>query len=114
MVFTKSGGPSQVARLDVGGTVVGLLPRASYQEASFTLHSGDLLVAFTDGISEAMSPEDKEWGEERMIEAVKHCDSLTAAGTVKEIMRAADVFAAGAKQYDDMTLVVMWAVPPDE
>ena len=80
MVFTKSGDPSQVARLDVGGTVVGLLPRASYQEASFTLHSGDLLVAFTDGISEAMSPEDKEWGEERMIETVKHCDSLTVAG----------------------------------
>ena len=114
MVFRKSDGPSQVARLDVGGTVVGLLPRASYQEASFILHSGDLLVAFTDGISEAMSPEDKEWGEERMIETVKHCDSLTVAGTVKEIMRAADVFAAGAKQYDDMTLVVMRAVPPDE
>jgi len=59
MVFRKSDGPSQVVRLDVGGTVVGLLPRASYREASFTLHSGDLLVAFTDGISEAMSPRTK-------------------------------------------------------
>ena len=99
MVFRKSDGPSRVARLDVGGTVVGLLPRASYQEASFILHSGDLLVAFTDGISEAMSPEDQEWGEKHMKEAVKQCDGLTAARTAEEIMRAADAFAAGAKQY---------------
>src|SRR6185437_13214450 len=60
-------GKTEVIRLEADGPVVGLLPSAPYTEQSVTLMPGDLLLMFTDGISEAMTREDEEWGEERMI-----------------------------------------------
>ena len=47
-----------------------MLPFASYEARSLILEPGDLLIAYTDGISEAMTAEDEEWGEDRMLEAV--------------------------------------------
>jgi sigma-B regulation protein RsbU (phosphoserine phosphatase) len=90
---------------------VGLLPEFPYRQASVTLALNDILVAFTDGISEAMNPRDEEWGEERLIEAIKACDGLSARATIDRLMAAADTFAAGAPQHDDMTLVVVHVVP---
>jgi sigma-B regulation protein RsbU (phosphoserine phosphatase) len=54
-----------------------------------------------------MNPGNEEWGEERMMEAVKLCDALGAAETIDKLIRAADDFASGAQQHDDMTLVVL-------
>jgi sigma-B regulation protein RsbU (phosphoserine phosphatase) len=99
---------SQLIRLDVaGGVVVGLLRDFPYSQATITLEPGDLLVAFTDGISEAMNPHEEEWGEEQMIEAVRACNHLSAADMITQLVKDADAFAAGAKQHDDMTLVVI-------
>ena len=52
----------EVIRLEAGGPVVGLLPLAPYVEQSLTLEPGDLLLLYTDGISEAMTHDDEEWG----------------------------------------------------
>ena len=73
------------------------------------LHPGDVLLAFTDGISEAMNHEDEEWGEERLTETIRACaeSSLAAAEMMRRILSSADRFVAGAKQHDDMTLVVL-------
>ena len=93
-------------RLDCGGPVIGLLPEASYEQGSIVLHPGDVLLAYTDGISEAMNPAEEEWGEEAMIlTAQQSCDG-TAEDLVKAIF-AADTFAANASQHDDMTVLVM-------
>ena len=97
----------QVMRLETGGSVIGLLRDSLYQEGSFALQPGDLLLLFTDGVSETMNPFDEEWGEERLIEAARACDAYTAAETITRIMAAADMFAAGAPQHDDMTLVAL-------
>ena len=111
IVFSRSNDGWKVTRLEVGGVVVGMLPSFPYQQATVTLAPGDLLVAFTDGISEAMNPADEEWGEERMMEAAKDCDGLNATDTIARIMTAADAFAAGAKRHDDMTLVILRTLP---
>ena len=100
----------QVTRLTTGGTVIGLLENFPYQEERITLHPGDLLVAFTDGISEAMNPADEEFGEQRLLEVIEQCAQMKAVEVVAQIMRAADAFAAGASQHDDMTLVVLRVV----
>ena len=92
---------------DAGGVVIGLLPDFLYQQASIQLERGDLLIGFTDGISEAMNPSEEEWGEEKLIEAAKACDRLCAAEIINRLVSAADEFAAGAKQHDDMTLVIV-------
>jgi phosphoserine phosphatase RsbU/P len=111
ILLGKCGEGWQVKRLEVGGTVVGLLPQFTYNQDAVKLKAGDVLVAFTDGISEAMNGSDEEWGEEKMLETLKTCDGASAAETVACIMNAADEFTSGAKQYDDMTLVVMKVKP---
>lgn len=95
-------------RLDqAGGTVVGLLPEFDYQQASVSLAPGDLLVIYTDGFSEAMSPDLEEWGDKRLLDAVASCDGLPAKDVITRVISAADHFASGAPQSDDMTLVVL-------
>ena len=97
-----------VERLDqAGGTVVGLLKDCAYEQSEASLAPGDLLVIYTDGFSEAMNPDLTEWGEERLIESIVGCAGLPAQGGIARIMEAADAFAAGAPQSDDMTLVVL-------
>ncbi len=109
MLFHPCDGECQVVRLEACGTVVGLLEDASYQQTTLAIKPGDILIAFTDGISEAMNAAEEEWGEERLIHTVKSCLGLPPAEIIACIMRTADTFAAGAKQNDDMTLVVLCA-----
>ncbi|MGA8029053.1 MAG: SpoIIE family protein phosphatase, partial [Bryobacteraceae bacterium] len=68
---------------------------------------GDLLVAFTDGITEAMNTAEEEWGEENLTRSIQSCRGLTARETVAQIMQAVDDFAAGAEQHDDMTIIAL-------
>ncbi|MGA7379395.1 MAG: SpoIIE family protein phosphatase [Terriglobales bacterium] len=107
MLFHRAAGAWQISRLEVGGTVVGLLETFPYEQGSLTIEPGDVLIAFTDGISESMNRADEEWGEGPLIETVKACDGFTPSDTIARIMKAADTFVAGAKQHDDMTLVVL-------
>jgi sigma-B regulation protein RsbU (phosphoserine phosphatase) len=111
MVFRCANGRWEVLRLEVGGTVVGLIESFPYQQGRVTMLPGDLLVAFTDGISEAMNHADEEWGEPRLIDSVEDCKGLDAKGVLAQIFRDADAFVAGAKQHDDMTLVVLRVLP---
>jgi sigma-B regulation protein RsbU (phosphoserine phosphatase) len=98
----------RVERLDqAGGTVVGLLKDCAYEQSEASLAPGDLLVIYTDGFSEAMNPDLIEWGEERLLESIVGCVGLPARDVITRIIRAADAFAAGAPQSDDMTLVVL-------
>jgi sigma-B regulation protein RsbU (phosphoserine phosphatase) len=62
---------------------------------------------FTDGISETMNAADDEWGEQELARATQESLGRPAAETLARIMEAADRFAAGAPQHDDMTLVAM-------
>jgi sigma-B regulation protein RsbU (phosphoserine phosphatase) len=78
---------------------------------TLTLEPGDILLAFTDGISEAMTEEEEEWSEDRLIARLAQCPDLPAAELVTCLMEAADEFAAGAPQHDDMTLLVMKMLP---
>jgi serine phosphatase RsbU (regulator of sigma subunit) len=106
-VLRKEDGAWRVFRLGDGGPVVGLLADAVYREQMLHLLPGDIFLAFTDGISEAMNASEDEWGENRMIsEAQGHAD-LNAEKLLQRLFRAADAFAAGAPQHDDMTLVVL-------
>jgi sigma-B regulation protein RsbU (phosphoserine phosphatase) len=106
LVLRKSDGACHVFRLETGGSVVGLF-RGSYEQGCFRLETGDMVVLFTDGVSESMNARREEWGEDRLIEFAKTCHGSNAADGVARIMSAADAFAGGALQHDDMTLVVL-------
>jgi sigma-B regulation protein RsbU (phosphoserine phosphatase) len=105
------GASGDVVRLEAGGTPVGLLPSASYEAQSVTLELGDLLLCYTDGVSEAMNLGDEEWGEERMLEAVKTKAGASSDDVLREVFRAADQFTGEAPQHDDMTLLIARVKP---
>jgi phosphoserine phosphatase RsbU/P len=107
MLFRRNQANCDPNRLEVGGAVVGLLPGAPYTHATVTLGEGDLLVLFTDGITETMNTADEEWGESRLICTIEECKDSCPRDIMAHIMRAADQFAAGSEQHDDMTLVVL-------
>lgn len=98
---------AKIMRLDEGGMVIGLFAEAAYQEAQVKLETGDIVVAFTDGISEAMNKAEEEWDEERLIAAIRGCETRCAADMITCILERVDTFTAGARQHDDMTLVVV-------
>jgi sigma-B regulation protein RsbU (phosphoserine phosphatase) len=102
---------AQSIPLDATGTVIGLLPDAEYSQASITLQPGDVLLAFTDGISEAMNHDEDEWGEDPMLASahtlIGQPDCTHSAQQLLDcILKAADDFTDGAPQHDDMTLLV--------
>ncbi len=107
IVLRQVDGCTQVLRLETGGPVVGLFRDAPYQQGALTLQAGDVLIGFTDGISEAMNKEEEEWGEERLLPALEGCVHQSASAMIPTVMAEADRFVDGAPQHDDMTLIVM-------
>ncbi len=106
VVLRNCAGSCEVLRLETGGPVIGLLPHR-YERGEFSYEVGDLTVLFTDGVSESMNGRDEEWGEERLIEFAKACHGRPAVEGMWRILAAAQAFAAGAAQHDDMTLVLL-------
>ena len=94
-----------VRRLDRGGTVVGLMDGMRYEEARFRMNSGDILVAYSDGITE---PENDfgEFGEARMMEIVARYRNQPLQVISDQVLLALDTWIGAAEQPDDITLVL--------
>ncbi len=94
-----------VRTLTCGGTVVGLLDNVRYQQETLTLHPGDLLVAYSDGVTE---PENDfgDFGEDRLLEVVQQFRHEPLEVISAEVMRALDAWIGGGEQPDDITLVL--------
>jgi sigma-B regulation protein RsbU (phosphoserine phosphatase) len=98
------------AKLETGGTVIGLFRHTRYEEETLQLHPGDLLVAYTDGVTEAVNAAGEEFGEERLEATLVANAHLPAQELRAEIVRAVREWCAGAPQHDDLTFVVLRVV----
>lgn len=87
--------------------MVGLLPGVGFAHDEIVLQPGDIFIAYTDGISEALNEQEEKWEEDRFIAASAACRQLGAKQMIDSVFRAADAFTGTANQYDDMTLLVM-------
>jgi serine phosphatase RsbU (regulator of sigma subunit) len=92
--------------LEGGGPVLGILPIAPYREDHAHVDRGGLLVLYSDGVTEATNTNQDEFGEERLIEALRCHRTEPAAAIVDAVMKEVVQFAAGAPQADDITLLV--------
>jgi sigma-B regulation protein RsbU (phosphoserine phosphatase) len=97
----------EMERLDAGGPVIGLLPGLRYQGQSLALGRGDLLIAYTDGMSEALNVREEEWGEDGLLRVAETVRNETADKIMHALLVAADEFTGDTPQHDDMTLLVM-------
>ena len=103
-IVVRASGEAEM--LEGGGTVLGILPIAPYAEQRVDLNPGDMLVLYSDGVTEANNINYDEYGEERFIEVLKRYREAPATEIVDAVTRDLAEFAAGAPQADDITLVV--------
>ena len=101
-------------RLDKGGMILGIMPTMiPYEEAVVSYEPGDLLVMFTDGVSEAMSKVDEEFGEERLESTVAGHRAESASQIINAVHEDIQKFTVGAPQSDDITMMVLrFGEPP--
>ncbi|WP_255551510.1 SpoIIE family protein phosphatase [Granulicella sp. dw_53] len=94
-----------IRRLDKGGTVVGLMDGMSYEEDRFKMELGDILVAYSDGVTE---PENDfgDFGEERLMEVVHRYRDEPLHVISSQVMQALDAWIGAEEQPDDITLVL--------
>ena len=102
MVIRRDG---QVSYLEAGGAPVGMFPSWGYEEGVVELGSGDLIVAYTDGVTEASNPDGEEWGVEGLRRAVEQCAGRGSEEIAEAIYAAMDEFSRGC-QRDDATVLV--------
>jgi predicted permease len=98
---------AEIVELDVGGTVLGLFPEVDYQEAELGLRPGDLIVAFTDGVTEAHNAEGDEFGEERLQALLREHAGAAAEQVASKLAETMRLWIGGAEQHDDLTFVVL-------
>ncbi|MGH9838062.1 MAG: PP2C family protein-serine/threonine phosphatase [Blastocatellia bacterium] len=104
LLYRRNG--ARIERLDRGGTVLGLFRDVEYEDVELRLETGDVLVAFTDGLIEARSPGGEEFGEDRVIQSLQDCAHLTAARIEQHLLETVRRWTADAEQEDDLTLVI--------
>ena len=102
LFFNKNG----FRRLTTGGTVVGIFPDAEFEQETIHLESGDILLAYTDGIVESVNEYGEEFGEQRLIRLVEGRRSLSAEQLQKAIVDEVLHWAYEEERDDDMTLIV--------
>jgi serine phosphatase RsbU (regulator of sigma subunit) len=96
-----------MTELDISAYPLGVTPRASYKTAEVNFSPGDTFVFYSDGIVEAMNPENEQWGFERFEQVVTGNASLDAEALSGKILSEFDNFRRGVPQDDDVTLVVI-------
>lgn len=96
-----------VEQLSSGGLPLGIKRDAEYKEGRTQLQYGDVLVIYSDGVSEALSPTGEEFGTERLSEVVAENIGRSASGLRDRIESALTKFAQGTPANDDITLVIV-------
>jgi serine phosphatase RsbU (regulator of sigma subunit) len=97
----------EVTELAVGGMVLGLFPDVDYEDAAVDIQTGDLFVAFTDGVTEARNAVGEEFGEDRLKDLLRQHAGAPADAVSSLLADRMQEWIAGAEQHDDLTFVVV-------
>jgi phosphoserine phosphatase RsbU/P len=98
---------SRVEALSASDLILGAFTFATYSSVPFTMGEGDILVVYSDGITEAMNPSDQMFGEEKLIELIEKEAPRGCAALEEYILRSIDEFTEGRNQTDDMTMIIV-------
>jgi serine phosphatase RsbU (regulator of sigma subunit) len=105
MVLRSPEGTPKV--LDIGGTVLGITDRVTYDVGRTKIEAGETLVLFSDGVTEAANPGGEMFGEVRIGSVLAECRNRSAADTMQQILGAVEEFIRGAEQVDDISILVL-------
>jgi sigma-B regulation protein RsbU (phosphoserine phosphatase) len=96
--------------LNQGGVPLGILKDANYEVGQTTLQPGDTLAIYTDGVVEAENVDGQEFGDDRMLAAIRAVPTGTAQQVVQQLMAEIELFVGTAPQHDDITCMVVRCV----
>jgi sigma-B regulation protein RsbU (phosphoserine phosphatase) len=100
-------GACELFQLSAEAVPIGIFAEARFEATKFQLMEDDILVAYTDGITEAANRSGDLWGPERLEQLLRSCTGMTSGEIVERILAEVSDFAHGEPQRDDVTLVVM-------
>jgi len=100
-------GDGTIDEISSSGFPLGMMPVATYSEHEDRLEPGDLLLLYTDGLTEAEDPDEEEFGVENVAEVVSKLEHPSAASACKELLGAIETFTCGKPLHDDATLLVV-------
>ena len=106
-LFFRAGQRDCFRLLSSGGMVVGIFEHCAYEQETVEMRPGDVLLAYTDGLSEARDPRGEEFGEARVRQAVVETALMPVDDMRDEIVRRVREWCADAPQHDDLTFIVM-------
>jgi serine phosphatase RsbU (regulator of sigma subunit) len=92
--------------LHKGGLMVGIFPQASYEEESIALEPGDLVILYSDGVTEALNAHGEQFEEERLQECLRGAEARPAGEVLERLVAAVHGFAGSYPQADDITALV--------
>jgi sigma-B regulation protein RsbU (phosphoserine phosphatase) len=89
------------------GTALGFEPGIQFERTELTLHEGDTLILYTDGVTEAFNPREECYGNERLLADVRAFGGQTASGITKGLLQKVRAFAGNAPQSDDIAILAL-------
>ena len=104
-IVVRSDGTTE--NLITGGLVLGVIASAKFEYGRIQLAPGDLVVLYTDGLSELRDPQGDEYGEERLLRLLTDNRHLSAEALKNKLIRDATRFALGELDFDDLTLMIL-------
>jgi sigma-B regulation protein RsbU (phosphoserine phosphatase) len=116
LTYTNAGHNPPILRNGKGGTilldgrhgpVLGADPGLAYKESTVQLEKGDLLLMYTDGITEARSPQRAFYGDDRLLDLVSHGDGPDVETMIRRVIDSVKSFENGGEQFDDITAVAL-------
>jgi sigma-B regulation protein RsbU (phosphoserine phosphatase) len=93
------------------GPALGIIEEFSVEEQTITLAPEDFVLLYTDGVTEAFSPEDDIYGEERLCQVIKTIEGLSAKGILNTIEASVNNFMGSLPASDDLTMLAVKRIP---
>ena len=97
----------EVEELNPCGMILGAFEDVAYESVAFRLNLGDILVVYSDGVTEAMDPNGEMFGEARLMDVVRESAASGGAAVQEAILAAVRAFMGQASAYDDLTVLVV-------
>jgi serine phosphatase RsbU (regulator of sigma subunit) len=103
-VLVTSGGYHELQR---GDMALGMMPGAAYREQHQDVKPGEMLVAYSDGLTEALNEAGEFYGEDRLRADFAQLASLSAKQAGERVLASVDAFIGPTRPYDDLSLIVL-------
>jgi sigma-B regulation protein RsbU (phosphoserine phosphatase) len=102
---------SHFVELSAKGMALGVMEAITLEERRVTVQPGDLLILYTDGVTEPINEEEEEFGEQRLLQVLDECWDLPSTEIVQRVHRSVTSFVGEQPEFDDYTLVCLKRKP---